>query len=78
MGATYTVLFLQVDAAGKTPRGFSVTSDTAQSATQFFAFDPGPNLLGAYSLGTFTATSTTQSFSVGIGYTTSEMRTDNM
>ncbi len=53
-------------------RGFSVTSGSAQSATQFFAFDPGPNLLGAYALGTFTATNTTQSFSVGIGYTTSQ------
>jgi hypothetical protein len=28
--------------------------------------------LGAYALGTFTATNTTQSFSVGIGYTTSQ------
>jgi hypothetical protein len=72
VGETYNVLFLQVDAEGKTPRGFSVTSGTAQSATQFFAFDPGPNLLGAYALGTFTATSPTQSFSVGIGYTTSQ------
>jgi hypothetical protein len=72
VGQTYNVLFLQVDAEGKTPRGFSVTSGTAQSATQFFAFDPGPNLLGAYALGTFTATNTTQSFSVGIGYTTSQ------
>jgi hypothetical protein len=72
VGETYNVLFLQVDAQGKTPRGFSVASGSAQSATQFFAFDPGPNLLGAYALGTFTATDTTQSFSVGIGYTTSQ------
>ena len=35
-------------------------------------FDPGPNLMGAYAPGTFIATATTQTFSVGISYTASQ------
>jgi hypothetical protein len=73
-GKTYNVLFLETDAVDQEPRGFDVTSGTAgtaQSPTLWFAFDPNQYYVGSYVLGTFTATSTTQTFNVGISYTNS-------
>lgn len=71
VGKTYNILFLETDAADQEPRGFAVTSGTAQSPTLWFAFDPNQYYVGSYVLGTFTATSTTQTFNVGISYTNS-------
>jgi len=71
VGQTYNVLFLETDAVDQEPRGFDVTSGTAQSPTLWFAFDPNQYYVGAYVLGTFTATATTQTFNVGISYTNS-------
>jgi hypothetical protein len=71
VGKTYNVLFLQTDAVDQEPRGFDVTSGTAQSPTLFFAFDPNKYYVGSYVLGTFTAAATTQTFDVGISYTNS-------
>jgi Pectate lyase superfamily protein len=71
VGKTYNILFLETDAADQEPRGFAATSGTAQSPTLWFAFDPNQYYVGSYVLGTFTATSTTQTFNVGISYTNS-------
>jgi hypothetical protein len=71
VGKTYNVLFLETDAVDQEPRGFDVTSETTQSPTLWFAFDPNQYYVGSYVLGTFTATSTTQTFNVGISYTNS-------
>jgi hypothetical protein len=71
VGKTYNILFLETDAADQVPRGFAVTSGTTQSPTLWFAFDPNQYYVGSYVLGTFTATSTTQTFDVGISYTNS-------
>ena len=71
VGKTYNILFLETDAADQVPRGFAVTSGTTQSPTLWFAFDPNQYYVGSYVLGTFTATSTTQTFNVGISYTNS-------
>jgi hypothetical protein len=71
VGKTYNILFLETDAVDQEPRGFDVTSGTAQSPTLWFAFDPNQYYVGSYVLGTFTATSTTQTFNVGISYTNS-------
>jgi hypothetical protein len=71
VGETYNILFLETDAADQEPRGFAVSSGTAQSPTLWFAFDPNQYYVGSYVLGTFTATSTTQTFNVGISYTNS-------
>jgi alpha-1,3-glucanase-like protein len=71
VGKTYNVLFLETDAVDQEPRGYDVTSGTAQSPTLFFAFDPNQYYVGSYVLGTFTATATTQTFDVGISYTNS-------
>ena len=71
VGETYNILFLETDAADQVPRGFAVTSGTAQSPTLWFAFDPNQYYVGSYVLGTFTATSTTQTFDVGISYSNS-------
>jgi hypothetical protein len=71
LGKTYNILFLETDAADQEPRGFAVTSGTAQSPTLWFAFDPNQYYVGSYVLGTFTATSKTQTFNVGISYTNS-------
>jgi hypothetical protein len=49
----------------------TVTSGTAQSPTLWFAFDPNQYYVGSYVLGTFTATSTTQTINVGISYANS-------
>jgi hypothetical protein len=71
VGKTYNILFLETDAADQVPRGFAVTSGTTQSPTLWFAFDPNQYYVGSYVLGTFNATSTTQTFDVGISYTNS-------
>jgi hypothetical protein len=71
VGKTYNILFLETDAADQVPRGFAVSSGTTQSPTLWFAFDPNQYYVGSYVLGTFTATSTTQTFNVGISYTNS-------
>ena len=71
VGNTYNILFLEADAADQEPRGFDVTSGTAQSPTLWFAFDPNQYYVGSYVLGTFTAAATTQTFNVGISYTNS-------
>ena len=71
VGKIYNVLFFETDAADQEPRGFAVTSGTAQSPTIWFAFDPNQYYVGSYVLGTFTATGTTQTFNVGISYTNS-------
>ena len=71
VGKIYNVLFFETDAAAQEPRGFAVTSGTAQSPTIWFAFDPNQYYVGSYVLGTFTATGTTQTFNVGISYTNS-------
>ena len=71
VGKVYNVLFFETDAADEEPRGFAVTSGTTESPTLWFAFDPNQYYVGAYVLGTFTATSTTQTFNVGISYTNS-------
>jgi hypothetical protein len=71
VGKTYNILFLETDAADQRPRGFAGTSGTAQSPTLWFAFDPNQYYVGSYVLGTFTATSRTQTFNVGISYTNS-------
>ena len=71
VGKTYNILFLETDAVDQEPRGFNVTSGTVASPTLFFAFDPNQYYVGSYVLGTFTATSTTQTFNVTISYTNS-------
>jgi hypothetical protein len=71
VGNIYNVLFFETDAVDQEPRGFAVTSGTAQSPTVWFAFDPNQYYVGSYALGTFTATGTTQTFNVGISYTNS-------
>jgi Pectate lyase superfamily protein len=71
VGKTYNVLFLETDAVDQEPRGFNVTSGTEESPTLWFAFDPNQYYVGSYVLGTFTATSTTQTFNVTISYTNS-------
>jgi hypothetical protein len=70
-GKTYNILFLETDAVDQEPRGFDVTSETTESPTLWFAFDPNQYYVGSYVLGTFTANSTTQTFNVGISYTNS-------
>lgn len=71
VGKTYNILFLETDAVDQEPRGFNVTSGTVASPTLFFAFDPNRYYVGSYVLGTFTATSATQTFNVTISYTNS-------
>ena len=71
VGKTYNILFLETDAVDQEPRGFNVTSGSVQSPTLWFAFDPNQYYVGSYVLGTFTATSTTQTFNVSISYTNS-------
>ncbi len=71
VGKIYNVLFFETDAADQEPRGFAVASGTVQSPTLWFAFDPNQYYVGSYVLGTFTATSTNQTFNVGISYTNS-------
>jgi hypothetical protein len=71
VGKTYNVLFLETDAVDQEPRGYDVTSGTAESPTLWFAFDPNQYYVGSYVLGTFTATAPTQTFDVGISYTNS-------
>jgi hypothetical protein len=71
VGKTYNILFLETDSVDQEPRGFDVTSETTESPTLWFAFDPNQYYVGSYVLGTFIATSTTQTFNVGISYTNS-------
>ncbi|MGC9943232.1 MAG: hypothetical protein ABSE48_15490 [Verrucomicrobiota bacterium] len=66
VGRTYTVLALLDDTRGSAAGGitFTTTDGVTTSPSQAYAFTNGEPAVGGYILGTFTATATTQSFSV--------------
>ncbi len=71
-GTTYNVLFLEADTrSGVGTRTFQMTTGSASSSNQSYAFSGGSPSLGGYVLCTFTATGTTQTFTntaAGYGY----------
>jgi Immunoglobulin I-set domain len=68
VGQTYTVLALLDDtrgsAAGFSANGFAVTDGLTTSSYQPYEFADGVPYVGGYILGTFTATATTQSYTI--------------
>ena len=71
-GTTYNVLFLEADTrTGMGTRTFQITTGSASSPNQSYAFQGGNPSLGGYVLCTFTATGSTQTFTntaAGYGY----------
>jgi hypothetical protein len=71
-GTTYNVLFLEADTRGGVgTRTFQMTSGSAASGNQSYAFSGGSPSLAGYILCTFTATGSTQTFTntaSGYGY----------
>jgi alpha-L-rhamnosidase len=69
VGQAYTVLALLADTRGALAGGstFTVTDGVTTSPSQQYAFANGSPSVGGYILGTFTATATTQSYTVENG-----------
>ena len=66
VGQTYTVMALLDDTRGSGAGGstFTVTDGVTTSPSQQYAFANGQPSVGGYIIGTFTATATTQSYSI--------------
>ena len=66
VGQAYTVLALLDDTRGSAAGGttFSITDGVSFSPSQAYAFADGEPAVGGYILGTFTATATTQAFTI--------------
>jgi alpha-L-rhamnosidase len=69
IGQTYKVLALLADTRGGSPGGtfFTINDSLADSPSQAYAFPNGGPAVGGYILGTFTASATTQTFTVKNG-----------
>ena len=70
-GTTYNVLFLEADTRGVGTRTFQITSGSASSPSQSYAFNAGTPSLAGYVLCTFTPSGSTYTFTntaSGYGY----------
>jgi hypothetical protein len=66
LGATYSALFLDADTrSGTDGRSFTVTDNGVYSGPQQYAFSGGTDALGGYILDTFTASSSSETFTIG-------------
>lgn len=64
VGQRYNVLAVVADTRGSTGITFSFTDELSRSASQTFTFPSGTPSLGGYVMGTFTATATSQLFTM--------------
>jgi hypothetical protein len=64
IGQRYNVLAVVADTRGSTGVEFNVTDDLGFSPTETFTFPGGTPAIGAYCMGTFTATGTNQLFTM--------------